>query len=64
MQLQLSEVIAKVRRYFHILSSSSKDGKIDKREFERYLKYIKTSPAERDEWFTILDTTKDGLVTL
>ena len=62
LQLQLSEVLTRVRRYFDVLRATTKDGVIRQKDFERYLKLIELGSEERRKWFTILDITKDGLV--
>jgi proline dehydrogenase len=59
-QLQLSEVLARVRRYYETLASGYGTGKLQKADFERHLKSFKMGREERQKWFTILDVTNDG----
>ena len=61
LQLQMSEVLAGVRRYFDILATKAGDGQtIGKKEFEQYLKSIVIDRDERKRWYTVLDVTNDG----
>ena len=62
MQLQLSEVLARVRRFYDVLASAegNESGTISQKSFERYLKSFSLPREERTKWFTILDSTKDG----
>ena len=61
-QLQLSEVLSRVRRHFDILAAATgnESGAIKQKDFERYLKRILLDPAERKRWYTVLDCTNDG----
>lgn len=60
LQLQLSEVLARVRRYYEMLASGYGTGKLKQKDFERHLKSFNMGKEERQRWFTILDVTKDG----
>ena len=62
LQLQLSEVLTHVRKYFDILATATgtTSGAIKKKDFERHLKRIDLDPEECHRWYTILDITNDG----
>ncbi|ELU07760.1 hypothetical protein CAPTEDRAFT_221342 [Capitella teleta] len=62
--LQLSEVLARVRRYYETLASGYGTGKLQMADFERHLKSFKVGKEERQKWFTILDITGDGEIDL
>ncbi len=61
-QLQLSEVLTRVRRFYDVLSHGSETGTISQQGFNQYLKSFALPRELRQKWFTILDQTKDGYV--
>ena len=62
LQLQLSEVLSRVRQHYELLQSTTgnEHGAIDRKDFERYLKRIVLDREERKRWYTVLDCTNDG----
>lgn len=60
LQLQLSEVLTRVRRYYEVLAQGYGTGRLTRLDFERHLRSFKLDKEERQKWFTILDVTNDG----
>ena len=60
-QLQLSEVLARVRQFYDILATGNwNEGTIRTKDFERHLRSYMLDREERKRWLTLLDTTQDG----
>ncbi len=61
-QLQLSEVLARVRNFYNVLAELEQKGStgISHKNFEKYLKSFHIDREERKRWCTILDTNQDG----
>lgn len=63
--LQLSEVLERVRRFYDVLISKNNGERIIKKtDFEKVVKTFELDENERHKWFTMLDTTKDGVIDL
>ncbi len=55
-------MLARVRRFYDVLSSGSETGTISQHGFNQYLKSFALPRELRQKWFTILDRTQDGYV--
>ena len=65
LQLQLSEVLTRLRQFYDLISRDSGSygegmSGINQKDFERYLKMCQIDRESRKKWFTILDVGKDG----
>ena len=53
----MSEVLVRIRRYIEHAET------MDQKDLEKQLKSFALDRAQRKQWYTILDTSKNGYVT-